>query len=230
VHQDLKANNQPTSVGSSQAIYTLGLGGVEIVVKNNNVDAKVVKNRRRLDRILKYHSIEHNLRLNDFHIKLNNLSRSIPQIQFRNWLDARDCECRYKYLDNGKEIKTSLRPDGYFELLYRKVMFPFFVELDMSTSNHAKLKAKFNSYVTFQDKKIYQKIFNRDSFYVLFITNSSRRLLNLHKIASKIQIGRFWFIDFNGTEKNLFFDEIWLPSGMSKPRSFFQTPKVRLVS
>ncbi len=221
---------QPTVVGSSEAIYTLGIKGTQVIADLLSLDAAEIKRRRRLDSIAKDAFIEHNLTLNDFRISLMTQLNKNPQFQFRRWLDSRDCEYKFKYWSNGKENNTCLKPDGYFEFVYRTLLYSFFVEIDLSTSGHSKLQPKFKNFVQFKNLGLYQKEFGNEYFHVLVVTNSLTRCERLHGIASKLNSSLFWFSTLTETKTDLLLGDIWTQSLHTQKRAFFGQSKVRVLA
>ena len=136
---------RPTVLGSSEAIYTLGPKGVAIVSDSLSIDAAEVKRRRRLDKSAKNDALDHDLLVNDFRIAVTlNLARN-SRLSLVRWLEPRDCEYNFEVQKRGKTDKMFLRPDGYFELNNGRDLYAFFVEVDLSTSGHKKLKRKFET-------------------------------------------------------------------------------------
>jgi len=228
-HNFLDRHFRPTVTGSSQAVYFLGKNGISIVTNTLKIDDKKIWRRRRSDLAVKDISLDHNLQVNNFRI---NLARSIEnnhRFELVKWLDARDCEYKSDPLQRGKRIITSLRPDGYFELLYQKEKYAFFVEIDLSTSNYAKLRSKFERYIVFAKKQLYKKKYKRELFYVLVATNSKSRAEKLHRLAGKLKPEMFWFATLQEIEHDILFGPIWRRSGHTIIRPLFRRPKVRAI-
>ena len=229
-HKYLDRHFQPMVVGSSEAIYTIGIKGAQVIGKLLSLDAAEIKRRRRLDNIAKDRFIEHNLTLNDFRINLMTQLKKNLQFQFRRWLDSRDCEYKFKYWANGKEMTTSLKPDGYFEFVHQTLLYSFFVEIDLSTSGQSKLQSKFKNYIQFKDLNLYQKEFGKENFHVLVVTNSLTRCERLHGIANKLNSSLFWFSTLSETKSDLLFGDIWTQSLHTQMRAFFSQSKVKVLA
>ncbi len=220
---------QPTLLGSTEAIYNVGSFGLQILSESIGMDIAEIKRRRRSDKVAKNKFVNHNLMVNDFRINLMLDIRNRSGFTFVKWLDPRDCEFKFKYKKAGKQVTSSIKPDGYFEFDYQNRKFSFFVEIDLTTSSHSKLKSKFDNYLVFKNQNLFKQQFGKETFYVLVITKSESRADNLHQITNKLKSDMFWFSVLANTPDNILFGEIWRQSGQDKPRAFFKQPKVRIV-
>lgn len=220
---------KPTLVGSSEAIYTIGLNACDIVAESVNLSTEEIKRRRRLDQIAKSKFLEHNLKVNDFRIGLQNDVNSNSGIELNKWFDARDCEVKFKYRHSGKETTSSIKPDGYCEVLYQKKLYSFYVEIDLSTSSHSKIKEKLDNYYQFKNKNLFKQKYGREAFYVLIITKTGKRADNLHQLSNQYTSDIFWLTSFDKLSDNILFGKIWKRSGQSEVRGLFQPPKVRII-
>ncbi len=220
---------KPVLLGSSEAIYTIGLNACSIIAENSNLDIEEVKRRRRLDQISKSKFLEHNLIVNDFRIELLNDIRQENGFESIKWEDARDCEVKFKYRKNSKRITSSIKPDGYIEFIYQQKLYSFYIEIDLSTSNLSKLKAKFEGYYQFKINNLFKQNKGRENFYVLLITKTETRATNLHQLSSQFDSDIFWFTSLKQLNNNLLYDPIWKRSTQTMSRSLFLKPKVRIL-
>lgn len=220
---------KPVLLGSSEAIYTLGLNACSVIAEKNKLEIEEVKRRRRLDQISKSKFFEHNMIVNDFRIKLLNDLKSTNSISSIRWEDARDCEVKFEYRKDGKNVISSIKPDGYVEYLYQNKIYSFYVEIDLSTSSHSKLKEKIDNYIQFKKNNLFNQKKGRHNFYILFIAKTQARSNNLHQVLSHFDTDIFWFTYLDQFENNLLFDPVWLRSSQSGVRSIFQKPKVRIL-
>jgi len=220
---------RPTLVGSSEAIYTLGINSCDFIAESLDVTNEEVKRRRRLDQTSRSKFLEHNLRVNDFRISLVNDLKANSGFELKKWQDARDCEIKFKYRKAGKQILTSIKPDGYFEFQYQNKLYSFFLELDLSTSSHAKLKEKLENYHQFKKNNLFKQKHGREIFYILIITKTAKRTDNLHQLANQFNSEIFWFTSIDRIPNNILLGQIWKKAGQSNERSFFPRPKVRIV-
>ncbi|MGP8321432.1 MAG: replication-relaxation family protein [Methanosarcinaceae archaeon] len=220
---------QPTLLGSSEAIYTIGSCGIQIVAESSGMALEELKRRRRIDKVAKNKFINHNLAVNDFRINLMVDIKNHSGFNFIKWLDSRDCEFKFKYKQANKEVTTSIKPDGYFEFIYQNCSYSFFVEIDLSTSNHSKLKSKFNNYLLFKNHNLFKQEFGKEIFYVLVITKNKSRTENLHRILNELRTDMFWFSTVQNTPNNILLGNIWKQSGRVESRAFFKQSKVRIV-
>ena len=115
--------------GSSQAIYSLGTRGVDMVTESLSIDRAEVKRNRDKDCQLNPFFVEHILSVNDFRIGFQEAVERHPELQFERWINERDIQDEYKLHRNGKVIKHRIRPDGYGRYWYEQKLFSFFLEL-----------------------------------------------------------------------------------------------------
>jgi len=204
---------RPTVLGSSEAIYTLGPIGVAIVAGTLSIDAAEVKRRRRNDKTAKNDALDHDLLVNDFRIAITlNLARD-SRFSLVRWLEPRDCEYHFEVQKRGTTDKMFLRPDGYFELDDGRDLYAFFVEIDLSTSGHNKLKRKFETYLAFQRRGFYQRAFDKKFFYVLVIAKTKTRAANLKKTTGQLESDQFWFTSTEEAQDHPLTSNIWMRSG-----------------
>lgn len=220
---------RPTIVGSSETIYTIGISSCDIIAESLGVTNEEVKRRRRLDQTSRSKFLEHNLKVNDFRISLIYELYANSEFELKKWQDARDCEIKFKYRRTGRETITSIKPDGYFEFQYQNKLYSFFLELDLSTSSHTKLKEKLENYHQFKKNNLFKQKYGREIFYVLTITKTEKRACNLHQLTNQFNSDIFWFTSIGRIPNNILFGRIWKKSGQVEERSFFQKPKVRIV-
>ncbi len=221
---------QPTLFGSSEAIYSIGLNGLPVISESLGLDIIDAKRRRKLNNVAKDKFISHNLAVNDFRINLMNDLNRHKGFEFIKWLDARDCEFKFKYRQLNKEINTSIKPDGYFEFIYQNCLYSFFLEVDLSTSNHTKLESKFRNYLVFKKLNLFRQEFNKEVFYVLVITKNDARAENLCETANQLESSIFWFTTMQRTTDNILYGNIWKRSDCQHARAFFSKPIVRIVN
>jgi len=204
---------RPTVLGSSEAIYTLGPKGVANVADTLSIDAAEVKRRRRLDKSAKNDALDHDMLVNDFRIAVTlNLAR-YSRFSLVRWLEPRDCEYHFEVQKRAKTDKMFLRPDGYFELADGHDLYAFFIEIDLSTSGHNKLKRKFETYLAFQKRGFYRQAFDKEFFYVLVITKTKTRAANLKKITDQLESDKFWFTSTEAAQDRPLTSNIWMRSG-----------------
>jgi hypothetical protein len=217
-HGYLDRRFRPTVTGTSESIYVLGNKGIPIVAQMTEMQEKDIASFRRLALSAKEHSLEHDLLVNDFRISIVNEIKKNPNLRLVRWLDSRGCGHRFEVREGGKTVKSTLRPDGYFQMIYREKLFSFFVEIDRSTSSQDKLRTKFQTYLDFKNLGLYEQAYNLKTFYVLVATNSLERRHNLKKIADELSADIFWFGDDLDKRINWLTEASWLRSGSSEIR------------
>jgi len=82
--------------GSSQAIYSLGERGVDIIAESLGIDRAEIKINRDKDKCLSSFFVEHILAVNDFRISFQNAVNDNPQLRFERWVSERETQDSYE--------------------------------------------------------------------------------------------------------------------------------------
>jgi len=220
-HGYLDRRFRPTVTGTSESIYVLGKKGIPIVAQMTGLPEKYIISVRRSALSAKEHSLEHDLLVNDFRISIEIEVKTNQEFQLVQWQDARGCQHRFEVRANGKTVRSTLRPDGFFQLMHRGKLYSFFIEIDRATSNQEKLWAKFQSYLDFKSLGLYEQAYNLNIFYVLVVTNNIERRDNLKKIADELSSNIFWFSASSDMRANWLTESGWSRSGSSEIRVLF---------
>jgi len=220
-HGYLDRRFRPTITGTSETIYVLGKRGIPIVDQMTGLQEKEIISVRRLALAAKEHSLEHDLSVNDFRISVVNEIEVEGSLKLVRWLDARSCEQRFEVRDGGKVTKSTLRPDGFFQLTHESKLYSFFVEIDLATSSQEQLQAKFQTYLDFQNLGLYERAFGLKTFYVLVVTNSPERRDSLKETADRLSSDIFWFSTSPDMGTKWLTDAIWRRSRFSEIRALF---------
>ena len=208
--------------GSSQAIYSLGQRGVDIVTESLGIDRAEVKRNRDKDCQINPFFIEHILSINDFRISFQEAVERHTELQFERWINERDIQDEYRLHRNGRVIRHRIRPDGYGRYWYKEKLYSFFLELDRSTETDGKFEGKVRSYVDYSRSGRYYQTFGVRFFRVLAVTTTARRLSNLKRITEGIADGLFWFVTLDEIREGKMFDVIWLRAGQEGTYSLLE--------
>ena len=199
--------------GSSQAIYSLGKRGVDVIPELLDVDRGEVRRNRHKVRDLKPFFIEHVLAVNDFRINLEAAAENHPQVQLKRWINETDIQDDYKTHTKGRFVKRHIRPDGYGRYLYGGRLFSFFLELDRATETNSRFQRKVRSYMDYARSGRYQQTYGVRFFRVLTVTTSLGRLKNLVDTTQDFTDGVFWFTTLDKLRDGRVFDPIWTRIG-----------------
>ena len=213
----------PTNRGGSEALYLLGRNGITIVSEEMGLDPQIVRARRTRDFSIASRVLEHDIQVNNARISIINEIQRDPRFTIKRWLDASEAECRYERSFRGRSGKTSLRPDGFLQVDFAGRVYSFFVEIDLSTSNHRKLEAKFHGYSEFKTLALTERFFGIRHFNVLVLTKSPQRRDNLKQIADLIESGLFWFSTNTELVSKPLTSCCWYRSGEIQARALFQS-------
>ncbi|MCK4351858.1 replication-relaxation family protein [candidate division WOR-3 bacterium] len=206
----------PASRGSSQAIYSLGIKGVDLVSELTGEAPKIIKQKRKENLEVKEIFLTHNLLVSDVRIAFWLAIKNHQDMKWLRWIDERELqiECRNKIL----------QPDGYCQYFYQGKLFNFFLELDRSTeSNPRFLNSKVALYLKLAKSGLYQKIFGVKYFRVLIITLTEERLYNLKTNIEKITDKIFWLTIIDKITPVNVFDKIWYRVGKEGFYSLLET-------
>lgn len=199
--------------GSSQAIYSLGIHGVDVVTEYLGLDREEVKRNRDKDRYLKPFFVEHILAVNDFRVCFQTAVEKHPQLRLERWVNERDIQDEYKLHRNGRVIKHRIRPDGYGRYWYNEKLYSFFLELDRSTETNGRFEDKVRSYLDYSHSGRYSQTFGVRFFRVLVVTTTPTRLKNLRRVTRGIADNLFWFAMLEEILKGGMLEAIWMKAG-----------------
>ncbi len=199
--------------GSSQAIYSLGKSGVDVVAESLDVDREEVRKNRHKVRDLKPFFIEHVLSVNDFRINFETAAEKHQQVQLERWINEIDLQDEYETRTAGRLTKRLIRPDGYGRYSHKGKLYSFFLELDRATETNGRFERKARSYLDYGKSGRYPQTFGVRFFRVLVVTTTLRRLKNLKATTQGFTHGLFWFTTLDKIRKGEIFGPIWIRSG-----------------
>jgi len=202
--------------GSSQAIYSLGERGVDILAESLGVDRAEIKVNRDKDNCLSNFFVEHILAVNDFRICFQNAVNNNPQLRLERWISEREAQDGYEVQKDNVTIKHRIRPDGYGRYWYQGKLYSFFLELDCSTETNGKFQSKVRSYLDYKESGRYHQIYGVKFFRVLVVTTTAKRLENLKQATESITDDIFWFTILDEIRKGMIFGPIWRRVGQNQ--------------
>ena len=202
--------------GSSQAIYSLGKRGADVVTRSLGVDRAEIAKGREKDRDLRPFFMEHILLVNDFRISFESAVEKHPGLRLERWINERNIQDEYKARKDGRTIRRRIRQDGYGRYWYKGKLYSFFLELDRSTETNVKFENKVRHYLDYGRSGRYSQVYGVKYFRVLVVTTTAGRLDNLKRITEKITDEYFWFTTLDKIREGKMFEAIWLKAGQEK--------------
>jgi hypothetical protein len=139
--------------------------------------------------------LAHLLKTNDVRIAIERAAAQ-TEWQVNPWLDERTLRRRQmkdyiEILDSqGSKQQVAVVPDGYFALVKLDDEFHHFIEIDLHTttgtssrSAHRDWVRRVQAYIAYYRSEKYQARYHSDTFRVLTVTTSERRLAHLKEIT-----------------------------------------------
>ena len=209
--------------GTQKMVYALGDKGADLLAEKSGVDRGKIKWNEKNKEIKDRH-IQHTLMISNFRVCLELALRDLPDTNFLFWEKENPKELKdYVYIKDlqGRGIKASIVPDGFFGIQDPKGKMYWFMEADQSTMTNARFFKKMRAYWNWWRQGRHSKRFGIKAFRVLTITKSEQRKENLRRITQQAddkQRGSpmFWF----ATEKKY---SIQRPESILE--AIWQTPK-----
>ena len=221
-HRYLSRSFIPAARGSSKAVYYLGPRGAAIVAEELDIDAEIVKQKRKSTSRLKELFLAHALELNDVRIAISRSVNNHPDMKLETWINDNDCEQEYHIAGSGNKTRKRFRPDGYFRLVYKNKLYSFFLEYDRSTMTLKRFVKKAETYLEFSNLGYYRQRFGVKHFRVLVITKSAKRLDNLKLATEKITDRYFYFTTRDRITETVLFASVWQRAGQPGNYSLIQ--------
>jgi hypothetical protein len=163
----------------------------------------------------RWFQVEHDLAVNDFRLDVEEACHSDPRVELETWIPESEFwknadRISYEYKD--REKKRSIRPDGYFFLVTKKLYLRYLLEIDRSTEDNPRFfREKILPGIAYLRSEAYYKRFGHRSGRWLVVTTGERRLRNMVRQAERAKaVGMFYFTTYDRiTENDLLFSPIW---------------------
>ena len=210
-HGYLSRRFQPTTRGSSKAIYVVGENGVKLAAERSGIDPLDIRRRQKTCLERKELFFDHDLSVNDVRIAFCQAMDKQRGLQLERWVGSTDCLLEYAVHDakSNQEIRKLFRPDGYFRYLRDGKLFGCFLELDRSTMSTVRFQSKIITYLDYARSGFYRQRYGLTFFRVLVVTKSRERLLNLKSVTETLTDTIFWFTTIDRLTLDHIFDRIW---------------------
>lgn len=175
-----------------KALYSLSAKGAHLI------GSPVRGPRRKSGQlILADFFIEHQLTINEIYraLKFGPLSEGVT---FKRWLPFFTSLTATRFI-----------PDGYVELSNASGVMASFIEVDLGHESLTLWKQKVRQYLDYAVSGGYAREFGGNSFRVLVVANSERRLRTMRKTAASVTGKLFWFADLDEIRAKGLFAPIW---------------------
>jgi len=183
--------------GPQKMVYGLGDRGADVLAETYGMDRGKIKWNEKNKEVREQY-IQHTLMVSDFRACLTLSLKDNPKTEFR-WLMSDDQEIKQEvqFVENGKNRRLPIIPDGFFQIEDPGGKMYFFLEADRSTMTNARYFNKMRAYWLWWQQGLSKKL-GIESFRVLTITKTEQRKENLKKVTKKAddrQLGSsiFWF-------------------------------------
>lgn len=200
---------KPVTVGKSPAVYSIGKQGYQLLSKVLEQDKRNLVFKKKANKV-EFLFLEHNLGIAEFRVCLELALRNNPEIDLLFWR-RESKELNDRVLDPRKRKYLPVTPDAFFGLQTNLGRSYFFLEVDMATQEHRRITRKIIAYREYWKKGLYGQKYGFNSFRVLFVTTTERRLNNLLKTAEKTGAkNMFLFATQSDITEGRIFDSIWM--------------------
>jgi hypothetical protein len=131
------------------------------------------------------------------------------------WLGERELRARRMRVRSPRgDYWLPFLPDGYFEVHYPNGDIQcVLVEIDMGTLTLRRFERKLLAFETALDDDVFHRYFKRETFEVLVLTHSSRRLASLRNVAARVvpggRHGDYYLATFDVLEPGAFTGACW---------------------
>ncbi len=197
---------------STQAIYTIGKRGAQLLVDTFGYDRRELRLPKR--GALSWKFIEHLFAVNEFRVAIV-LAARLKGWTLEDWQDETVFRAKPDYValidKKGRTRHKPVLPDGYFLLTTPVGKARFFLEVDRGTETLSKFAPQIRVYEEYVVSGKYQARFQAKSLRVLVVTKNERRLHSLMQVTERVGGDRkycFTTID-RITHENVLTGAIW---------------------
>ncbi len=218
----LAAIQRPTiNPATSTTVFALAQRGANLLADHTGVDRRRVRWRRYHNQIsLPY--LEHRLAVNDVRIALTvGLARLGGEVE-QWWYEFRIEE------DIGDPEELSpplkLRPDAYVKVRAHLKSTHLFLELDLATEAHSRIRSKIRRYLAYKDSRLFRLRVGGRSFRTMIVVPGPTRLRALKRVIES-EGGRrmFWLACRPDVSERDLNAPVWHLAGESKPARLFDS-------
>lgn len=211
---------------STQAIYTIGKRGAQLLVDTYGYDRSDLRLPKRSS--FSWIFLEHVLKVNDVRVAIA-LAARLNGWQLAEWRDETFFRAKPDYVNltdkRGTKRKLPVLPDGYFMLVTPHGKARFFLEVDRGTEALSKFTPQVAVYEAFVGSGQYQERFQAKSLRILVVTTSQKRLDSLMRATADMAGDRkYCFTTFDRlTKETALTAAIWRRVGDTALSPLFET-------
>lgn len=190
----------------SQALYCLGCNGAAIVSELLDLELEEVK--LQAERCAPSMFLEHSLGLVDLRILFGQTASRL-QVPAHDWLAEPLCRHEYSVWRAGAWIKCVVKPDAFALWTWNGEPRAFFIELDLGHVSQQSFQRKIQAYRRYLADGAFREAYGHESFEVLTVTTSERRLGNLAMLAGTGEGPRFLYTTLSALQAEGIGGRIW---------------------
>jgi len=202
--------------GSTDALYSLGKRGVDIVALQKGIPKEQIQRARgKFRRQLKSYSVlftlAHIQAVAKIRIAFEKAFTNCQSAELSNWIPERLLELRFTY--NDKRLK--LRPDGFMQYRIKEgdKTYSAFIEVDLGSQSKKQIQDKVRRYLAFSQTSLPQGEFSTRWFRVIVIGRGERRAFEIKAAIENITDKIFWLTDFGKLEGDWLDKPVWQRAG-----------------
>ena len=229
-HAYLDRRFQPQRVGETGRtpnLYVLDRKGSDLL-KAERPELEVVWHHSYKDPSDEY--LRHLLPLNEFMVVVTLAAKSrgykVHEWQTEAQLKAAPQRVRVQTA-TGRKRDIAVVPDTFFSIQQGRYIYPFMVEQDGTTQTAKVIKQKIRMYHAYYTSGKYTERYGYNSFRVLFVTGSGKRLQSLKRWTEELNLDgqhHFYFaVHSQLSPKTLFDRPVWYRAGSQEPLELLTT-------
>ena len=202
-------------------VFALAQRGANLIADHAGVDRRRVK-WRKYHNVISLPYLEHRIAVNDVRIALTAGLRNIGGEVDRWWYEFKIEE----NIDDPDELAPplKLRPDAYARVRVNVRHVHLFLEVDLATEAHSRIRSKIRRYLAYKDSRLFRVRMGGRAFRVLIVVPGPTRLRALKRVVEDEGGERmFWLAcrpDVNERDINA---PVWQLAGESRPARLFET-------
>jgi hypothetical protein len=218
----LAAIHRPTiNLTAPTTVFALAQRGANLIADRVGVDRRRVK-WRKYHNVISLPYLEHRLAVNDVRIALTAGLRSVGGEVDRWWYEFKIEE----NIDDPDELMPplKLRPDAYARVRAHVRHVHLFVEVDLATEAHSRIRSKVRRFLAYRDSRLFRVRLGGRAFRVLIVVPGPTRLRALKRVVED-EGGRrmFWLACRPDVTERDINARVWHLAGESQPARLFET-------
>lgn len=215
--------------GPKKMVYGLGDKGADILAEAYGIDRGNITWREK-NREVSERYIQHTLMVSDFRACLTLALKNNPEVKLQ-WLNdgGLDIKQEVRFLEDGKNRRLPIIPDGFFQIEDPNGKMYFFLEADRSTMTNVRFLNKMRAYWLWWKQDGQNKL-GIGNFRVLTVAKTRQRMENLIETTRQADDSKrgsymFWFAttdDYNLGKPKVSMGSIWRTPADKKRHSLLE--------